>query len=368
VDASPLLDLHRSAGARLVPPPSGDLLLTYGQVPEEYEAARNACAMFDATTLGAIEVRGADAEDFLHRLLSNRIKGLAVGCGNATLLLDGKGKVLHAMDLAREAQDRFRLTTRPGRSADLATALDMYLFAESVELEDLSAGLAPIELTGATARAVLGQVVTGDLPTNEHDFADLTFGDVPCRVTSLPVAGAPGFRVEAGAVYATALWTALVEAGARPSGLAVRDMLRVEAGRARWGDDVDDAVYPQEARWLDAFSLDKGCYIGQEVVAKIDTYGGLNKRLMALRVDVDEPVPRGTRLFKDQDGEWRDLGVVTSWAYSFTLDAGLVLAYVKRKHQELGTVFRLGEGPGTATLVPLPVRPESLVPADEVDA
>ena len=81
-------------------------------------------------------------------------------------------------------------------------------------------------------------------------------------------------------------------------------------------------MYPQEARLESAFSLDKGCYIGQEVVAKIDTYGGLNKRLVALKVSHDDPVARGTRLFRLDEGEWRDLGVVTSWAYSFVLDTG----------------------------------------------
>jgi glycine cleavage system aminomethyltransferase T len=91
------------------------------------------------------------------------------------------------------------------------------------------------------------------------------------------------------------------------------------------------------------------------VVAKIDTYGGLNKRLVGLRVSHDDPVPTGTRLHREENGEWRDLGLVTSWAYSFALDTGLVLAYVKRRHQEPGTTFRLGQGPGEATIVPLPV-------------
>ena len=109
-------------------------------------------------------------------------------------------------------------------------------------------------------------------------------------------------------------------------------------------------MYPQEARLDGAFSLTKGCYIGQEVVAKIDTYGGLNKQLFRLRVSHDDPVAPGTRLVRELDGERRDLGVVTSWAYSFALDGGVVLAYVKRKHQEPGTEFELGETGATAAL------------------
>ncbi|MEZ5976475.1 MAG: glycine cleavage T C-terminal barrel domain-containing protein [Planctomycetota bacterium] len=134
------------------------------------------------------------------------------------------------------------------------------------------------------------------------------------------------------------------------------DSLRAESVTAQWGVDLDDSVYPQEARLDDAFSLSKGCYIGQEVVAKIDTYGGLNKRLHLLRVGDEDPVAPGTRLFgapETPGGEARDLGVVTTWAWSFALDGGVVLAYVKRKHQEPGTQFALGEGDRTATIVEL---------------
>ncbi|MFT5197745.1 MAG: folate-binding protein YgfZ [Planctomycetota bacterium] len=117
--------------------------------------------------------------------------------------------------------------------------------------------------------------------------------------------------------------------------------------------DIDDTIYPQEANLQDAFSLTKGCYIGQEVVAKIDTYGGLNKRILLLKAP-DSPVAAGTRLMRQTagpDSEWRDLGVVTTWTYSFATDHGVVLAYVKRKHQAQGTEFRLGDGPDTATIL-----------------
>jgi folate-binding protein YgfZ len=148
----------------------------------------------------------------------------------------------------------------------------------------------------------------------------------------------------------------LVEAGARPAGIIARDILRVEAGQAVYGEDIDESVYPQEARLENAFSLTKGCFIGQEVVAKIDTYGGLNKRLVGLKISHDDPIVPGTRLLRTEDGEQRDLGVITSWAYSFVLDTGLALGYVKRRHQKPGTRFQVGESGATAEIVPIPVR------------
>jgi folate-binding protein YgfZ len=351
---SPLAELHASAGARLSP--DGEVV-TYGDVPAEYRAAREGAVVFDATLRGLVTASGADARAFLHRLLANDVRGLEPGRGNRNLVLSPKGKVRFEIDVACLA-DRFLLSTPRGLAAGLVAALDTYLFNEKVTLADESEAHAPLELCGPRAAAVVGELL-GPPPALDHAHALYELGGAPVRVTALAVAGSRGFSLDAGAAAAR-LWRALLERGVRPAGLAARESLRVEAGAARYGADVDDNVYPQEARLEGAFSLDKGCYIGQEVVAKIDTYGGLNKRLVALRPSHDEPVPRGTRLFREEDGEWRDLGLITSWAYSFELDGGLALGYVKRRHQEPGTVFRLGDGPAQAAIVELPVRADAI--------
>ncbi|MEZ6019819.1 MAG: hypothetical protein R3F17_06860 [Planctomycetota bacterium] len=171
----------------------------------------------------------------------------------------------------------------------------------------------------------------------------------PVLAYGRPVAGSPGVRLRIARAGLAAVWQDLRTGGCRPAGLVVFDSLRAESVTAQWGVDLDDSVYPQEARLDDAFSLSKGCYIGQEVVAKIDTYGGLNKRLHLLRVGDEDPVAPGTRLFgapETPGGEARDLGVVTTWAWSFALDGGVVLAYVKRKHQETGHRVRSARATG----------------------
>ena len=359
---SPLLPLHESAGARLVPRPQApDSLtpLTFGDVPAEYRAAREGCALFDETDRGAVRVTGADAAAFLHRITANQVRDLPVGTCSENLLLSAKGKVLHVFG-QYVVEGGLDLSTEPGGAAALLAALDMYLFTEDVKLEDATEETAPLALVGPKAREVLEGVlgpIPDDLARSEDRFLQVSWDAGRLFVHAASVAGVPGYRLDAGSAGdARALWEELTVRGATPAGLVVRDMLRVEAGRAEPGVDVTDDVYPQEARLESAFSLDKGCYIGQEVVAKIDTYGGLNKRLETLRVSHDDPVPAGTELVVEEDGEMRRLGVVTSWAYSFELDTGLVLAYVKRKHQEPGTTFRLGESDATAVIVETPVK------------
>ena len=342
---------HEAAGAALLPPDSASPLLTYGDVPGEYAAARGTCALFDETDRGRVDVLGPDGADFLQRLLANVVTALEPGQGNRNLLLTGKGKVRFDFDLAR-TEAGFQLSTPPGQAADLSAALDMYLFAEDAQLVNATDSHAPLLVVGPEAEAaIIGAL--GSTPREEHAAIEVELEGRPVRITRLAPFGPPSFRVDGGPELAPQLWERLSAAGARPAGRVVSDSLRVEDCRALPGADVDENVYPQEARLEEAFDLSKGCYIGQEVVAKIDTYGGLNKRLCSLRVSHSDPVEQGTRLFRhdDEKGEWRDLGMVTSWAYSFEQDSGQVLAYVKRRHQEPGTTFRIGEGPAEATLL-----------------
>ena len=360
-----LLPLHRQASAELS---RGDppLVLTYGEVPDEYRAAQEACCVFDRTDRGQVEVAGEESAAFLHRILANDVRGLEPGRGNRNLLLSSKGKVRFDFDVICEP-GRFLLSTPPGQAADLIAAIDMYLFNEAVTLADRTSEHAPLAMCGPEAPRVVSSVCGVDAPAGDHVTTAGTCSGSPVSITSQPVWGSNGFVLDAGAQGATALWQALLASGATPAGLICADCLRVEAGQAEPGVDVDDNIYPQEARLESAFSLDKGCYIGQEVVAKIDTYKGLNKRMVALAISHDDPVPRGTRLMREDKGEWRDLGVVTSWAYSFVLDTGLVLAYVKRRHQAVGTSFRLGESDVTATVVSLPVRTGALPVGGELE-
>jgi folate-binding protein YgfZ len=347
-----LLELFRARGVALADRPEAPGFpapLAFGDVPAEYAAARAGCALLDAGDRGRVTARGKDATDFLHRLLANHVKSLAAGSGNANLLLSPRGKVLHDFELLRHA-DRFELSTPPGGAPPLLAALERYRFSEDVRLSDTSDSHAPLELAGPAADRLVAGLASEPVVLAPHAWRALAWHGTELVLLAI---GPQAWRLDCGPARAAELWAALVAAGATPCGLVVRDSLRVEAGRALAGLDVDENVYPQEAGLEDAYALDKGCYVGQEVVAKIDTYGGLNKRLLALRIDHSDPVRRGTRLFRAEGGERRELGLVTSWAYSFALDTGLALGYVKRHHQAPGTEFEL-EGGGRAVIVPPP--------------
>lgn len=353
-----LLDLFRQRHARVGGPDEAPFLLTLGDVPGEYAAARERCAIFDATGGETLVASGADARDFLHRLLANDVKQQPDGVRRENLLLSPKGKVRFQLAVERRGGECV-LALPAGGAQALHDALEMYHFSEQVAFAR-DEGEARLELCGPQAHALLLASFAGLEAFHEHGrVVPGSLDGIPCRAAPAVVAGSAGFVLAVPRAQAAAAVEALERRGARLAGRVVRDILRIEACQAEPLVDVDDTIYPQEARLERAFALDKGCYIGQEVVAKIDTYGGLNKRLVALKISHDDPLPRGAKLVRVEDGERRELGVATSWSYSFVLDTGLALAYVKRRHQAPGTVFEL-EGGATATVVAAPVRPDAV--------
>ncbi|MEM8712188.1 MAG: hypothetical protein AAGG01_14660, partial [Planctomycetota bacterium] len=208
---SPLRPLHESQGARLRPladePHLGGDIITYGDVPAEYTAGASAGALLlDVTTRGLVTVTGADATDFLHRILANDIKSLEVGSGNVNLLLTGKGKVVHVFDLASFGEG-YLLSTPPGQASALVQALDMYMFTEDVRLSDETEAHAPLELVGPGAGALLERVLPALGPVTDEERERQTFQLVPfhwsdgdeaamTKVTPLSVAGRAGWRLE----------------------------------------------------------------------------------------------------------------------------------------------------------------------------
>ena len=294
----------------------------FGPVEDEVQALRAGAAILDASDAGRLVVRGADAAAFLHRLLANDVHDLAPGAHNDNLLLTSKGGAQVSFVLERRAEDVFALHLPPACAASCAQALDRYHFSEDLEIVDESADCAPLLLAGPRAGDVLARL-GGDVDAdpNACSVAD-AFHLRPTRF-----AGELAWSLDARRAGVAYLLGALLDAGARPAGLRAREIVRIEAGSPLFGCELDLDVYPPEVGDDTSFSLTKGCYIGQEVLAKLDTYGGLKRRLAAWRVDDTLPRARHTPILA-ADGE-RQVGFVTSWCLSPSLGTGLVLGLAK---------------------------------------
>jgi folate-binding protein YgfZ len=324
----------------------------YGEVAAEHAAARERVAVVDRSERGKLDVGGRDRASFLHGLLSNDVAGLAPGGGCEAALLDVHGKVTALLGV-HCLTDRLVLETERRLAAPVLATLDRYLFAERVELEDASDGSGILTVAGPDARKALGAALGGPVPDlARRQHVPASWGGLALRIVRGGESGEDEYDVWMAAEGVPRVWERLREAGARPVGREAWDVLRIEAGVVRPGVDVDAGMLLLEAGLPDHYSLEKGCYLGQEVVARITHRGHVNRRIVGLRLDEARVPPAGARIVV----EGREVGRVTSAVLSPTLRRAIALGVLRREHWEPGTRVEVRAGDATlgAEVVALP--------------
>jgi folate-binding protein YgfZ len=335
-----LHDLHITAGAAMQQRDDWEVAVSYGDPAAEYAAVRSAVGLIDRGDLGALAVTGRDRAAFLHALLSNDVKSLAVGQGCRATLLDIHGKV-QATLVILVAEDELLVLTPPALAAPTLEALDRYLFSEKAYFKDATEDIATLVLAGPGAPALVSRLagaVPADAPWS-HACAVVDGAEVRLVRGGIETGEAEIWLI-ARAGDGPALWRTLMAAGARPVGLAAREALRIEAGTAVHGRDVDGTVLLPEIPFDDLVSYAKGCYVGQEVVVRIRDRGHVNRHLRGLLVDGAEVPPAGSPVLVGE----AEIGRVTSAAWSYGLARPVALAFVRRQHADPGTAVAVSAG------------------------
>jgi folate-binding protein YgfZ len=343
-DRLPLHEVHERLGARFA---EDDGLLvpgSYGDPAAEHEAVRERAGLIDRSERGKIEVTGKDRATFIHGLVSNEVKGLAPGQGNESALLDVHGKITALLSVHCLA-DRLLLETDRQLREPLLAGIDRYLFSERAELEDVTAASGILTVAGAAARKIVEQATGApvpDLARRQHVLVPgATAGTgADLRVVRTDETGEEGYDLWAAPEDLGRLWERLREAGGRPVGREAWNVLRVEAGVVRYGVDVDASTLLLEAPLADAFSLNKGCYLGQEVIARITYRGHVNRKITGLRF-ADRRVPTAGAPIHV---EGKEVGRITSAVLSPALGVALALGFLRREHQAPGTRVEVSAG------------------------
>ena len=305
---------------------------------EQYRAVREGAGLRDRSDLGKAEVEGRDRASFLQGMLSNDVKGLAPGGGCAAAFLDAHGKVMALLRVYALA-DRLLLELPPRLTEKTLQLLDKYLISEKVSFEPMDEAYAVLSLQGPRAQALLEGLGGGPLAAEPHAHAEATLGGVRARIVQRSEFGAwPGFFLWVARAESPALTRVLLGAGARPVDDETAEVLRVEGGEPVFGLDVDDTVLLPELRREDLISYTKGCYIGQELVARVKYRGHVNRALAGLRLEGETVPPPGAPVMADG----KEIGRVTSSVRSLALGLPIALAYVRREHLEPGTPVAVG--------------------------
>ena len=310
----------------------------------EVAAARAGVGLYDLTARELLRVTGADRVSFLHGMVTNEVKALPEGGVAYAALLTPKGAMVSDARLWKEPQ-ALLIETEPGRGEAVRAFLDKYLISEDVELSPCPER-ALLALTGPqTAQVLQAALGIGELPAPGLSVERLYQGSL-VRVGPSHLAGVPGADLLVPRVVLEPLYHQLLSAGAVPVGFDAWEVLRVEAGIPRFGVDLEETTIPLEANLERAISYNKGCYIGQEVIARATFRGQVSRKLCGLRLGSANPSHRA-ELHKGD----KKVGFVTSVVASPTFGQ-IALGYVHRDHLSPGTVLEVDGSPATVCGLP----------------
>jgi folate-binding protein YgfZ len=294
-----------------------------------YRAVRTAAGLRDLSEHAKIVATGGDRLAFLDAILSQALKDLLPGSGRHAAFLTVQGRVIADLRAYVRAEDVL-LEAAPENREKLLTGLRRYIISEDVRLRDVTEELALLALDGPRARSI-AEAVLGRFPAlAAYDCAEAQLGAEPVLVAHSRELGEDGYHFFIAARAAGALRSALQVAGGealRRVGREAAEALRLEAGTAQYGPDFDEGVILTEAGLEDAVSYQKGCYIGQEVIARIKFRGHVNRHLVGLRLEGTTPPPARTPLYHEE----REVGQVTSAAFSPALGVVVALGYLRRE-------------------------------------
>jgi folate-binding protein YgfZ len=339
---------------------------SYGSVEVEYAALRRGCALLDGCARGIIRVRGKDRLDVLQRMLTQDLRGLESGAVRRSFWLNRKGRI--DADLSVVAfDDHWLLECDALDAPGAATSLSSFIFNEDIELVH-DATLRVLSLAGPSTFEALTAVGadTGVLAPSDARSCMVHVAGIPCHAWRLDWFGVPTVHLACAAERAAELWKALLaqvdlahgRRRVRPCGWYAQNIARIEAGEPWCHVDFGRESLPHESGVLrERVSFTKGCYLGQEIVARMESLGKPKQVVTALRIVGDALPSAGEQVFSLTEGGGlaEQVGAITSSTLSPMLGAvSIALATVRTAHAAPGTILAVNAEGMTARAVVQP--------------
>jgi aminomethyltransferase len=336
---TPLYELHRELGAKLIDFGGWEMPVQYAGILEEHRAVRERVGLFDVSHMGEFDVTGRDALAYLQWMTPNDVGKLADGRIHYTGFLTPQGTFVDDLLVYRKSQDDYLLVVNAGNTPkDFAWATEHA--RGDVRITDRSADYALIAVQGPKAAALLARVSSpdpSDLPY--YGFRDTKVCGAAALVSRTGYTGEDGFEVYCRPADAARLFRALLDEGkadgAAPCGLGARDTLRLEAKMALYGNDIDDTVTALEADLGWIVKMSKGDFLGRDALAA-QKQAGLARKLVGFEM-VDRGIARHGYPAKTAAGP----GLVTSGTHSPTLGRPIGLALLPIAATAIGTEFHV---------------------------
>ena len=342
---SPLTKWHADHGAEGTPLP-----LRYGPLASEIAAVRSRAGLIDLSHLPAITITSPDAKRWCNGMFTNNIRKLTSGQGNRSAMCDDRGRVQGLIDLYCTSDEDFFGVLDGVELPWFQKRYGMFMVLDDIELESCEDEIVVLSLQGPTAGSLLTSL---GLPTPEadHGHEAVEHNGATLRIARRDRTGSGGFDLFVTVEGAQSLWQALIDAGATAVGQDALNVLRIQNGRARWPQDGTAKSMVHELRFNEeCCAFDKGCYVGQEVINRIDVKGGVVKRLTGLRFSGSAPLGAVVNLGGKRVG-WLTSAVELS-------GQGIGLAVLRKTAWEVGTEVTIEPEDGaaiTATVADFPL-------------
>ncbi|MDX6558000.1 MAG: hypothetical protein QOF72_1049 [Blastocatellia bacterium] len=321
----------------------------------EYSAVRDGGAgVIDLSSRGRLLISGSEAVMFLNGLITNDMKTLAVNSWMAAIFPNVQGRLLAAVRIIHR-EDGFLIDTEGSTLETVAKLLERFTLAGDFLVNNLTSETAMLSIQGRNAAAVIRQAFGETAATLARDQVATAQLDNGGDVTIIRAThtGEDGFDLFVNANEAAKLLEMIRDAGAQPFGSEVAETLRIEAGIPRFGIDMEETKVVTETNLDDAVSFTKGCYIGQEIIARIKYRGHVAKKLTGLLVEHDGVLEGSSKILSADD---KEIGNITSSTVSPQLKKTIALGYVKYDYLEPGTKVKVvsAEVELPATVIELP--------------
>jgi folate-binding protein YgfZ len=320
----------------------------------EYSAVRSGGAgLIDLSARGRILISGTEAVMFLNGLITNDMKTLTVNTWMPAVFPNVQGRLLAAVRVIHR-DDGFLIDTESETRDTVIKLLERFTLAGDFRLADLTRNTAQLSIQGVKAPEIIAAIF-GETVANLGRDAVASVNSQSKQITAIRAThtAEDGFDLFVNATEAETLRDSFIKAGVQPIGSDTSETLRIEAGIARYGIDMDETNVVTETNLDDAVSFEKGCYIGQEIIARIKYRGHVAKKIAGLICEGEVSLESGAKIFSSDD---KEIGRVTSVAFSPRLNRTIALSYVKYDYLAPGTSVKVlageGEIPGQVAGLP----------------
>jgi folate-binding protein YgfZ len=312
----------------------------FGDVRAEFENLISGCGIYDLARHAQIKLAGRDRIRWLNGMVSNNIRDLEAGRGVYAFVLNAQGHILG--DLCAYNTGEFLLVDTDRTQIDkLLSLFRKYVIMDKVEIEDFSGKRSSIGIAGPRCRDVLEAAGFQAPELQALQFVEMTWQQVRVTLVRGDNPLVESYELWAAPEHSKNLWQSLVLGGGTPAGTAAVELLRIAAGIPRYGQDIRERDLPQETEQSRALNFTKGCYIGQEIVERIRSRGGVHRKFVGFEIEGPLPPP-GTKVQLDD----KEVGEITSAAL-LPLEAGerkVALGYCRREVASSRREVTIGAG------------------------